>query len=384
MENPTKETALLSVYSHIEYPFDVVKGDGVYVYDSSGKAYLDFYGGHCVCPIGHSPKVVADAISKQVKELLFYSNLAPIPLRREAADELLAFANNGFSKAFFCNSGAEANENALKISIKKTGRQKIACFKGSFHGRTALAMSATDHPKWHEIYKQWIGPFVQLIPNDISSLSLLDETIAALILEPIQSIGGVTVFQPEFLKILRKKCLELGIMLIFDEVQTGIGRTGTPFVSGYCGVLPDMMTLAKGLASGLPIGSVVMTQDVASSVTPGDIAATFGGGPVVMSAMKATLTEIQSKNLCVHAKQIENYVYKVFQIPQVKGIRGKGCLLGLVLETAAKPIQKALFEKGIIVGLNSNPNLVHLLPPLIIEESHVDQLKEALLEVMEK
>lgn len=374
-------SALVATYSHIQYPFQLVRGEGVYVWDTEGNKYIDFYGGHCVCAVGHSPREVVEAVAAQGHELMFYSNLAPLPVREKAAAKLIAFAANGQKKVFFCNSGAEANENALKIAIKASGRSKVIAFKGSFHGRTMLALGATDNEKWHKQYSGWLGEVERIIPNDRSGFSAIDERTAAVILEPIQSIGGVTVFEPEFLKELKSVCEEKGVKLIFDEVQTGVGRTGAPFVSGHWAVLPDMTTLAKGLAGGFPIGAVMMTEEVAAAIQPGDIAATFGGGPLAMAAMTATLACIEKQKLCEHAAEIEQYVRRKFEMPQVSEIRGKGCLLGLVLQKEAKPVQSALFKKGIITGLNSNPKLLHLLPPLTIEREHVDCLYEALRDI---
>ena len=378
---PTPVSHLSEIYG--QYPFEIVRGEGVYVYDAAGKRYLDLYGGHAVALIGHSPRRVAEAINDQAKQLMFYSNLARIPLRQEAATRLIEFGDTGLTKVFFCNSGAEANENAIKIAIKNTGRQKVASFKGSFHGRTLLAIGATDHADWHEYLHGWIGPRLQLTPGDEADIEKIDAETACVILEPIQSIGKVTEFSSEYLAKLRKRCDEIGAYLIFDEVQTGMGRTGIPFVSGHCGVLPDMMTLAKGLGGGFAMGAVVMTSQVDSKLKVGDIAATFGGGPMALGAMMATIDQVVEDRLMENAAEIGRYVHEVFsRLPQVKEVRGRGCLLGIVLDRPAKPIQSALFEKGIITGPNSDPNLVHLLPPLTVEKSHIDALHAALVEVL--
>jgi acetylornithine/succinyldiaminopimelate/putrescine aminotransferase len=375
--------ALLVVYSHIQLPIPFVRADGMYLYDQDGRAYLDFYGGHCVCCLGHNPPKVIEAISAQAKEFFFYSNLVNIPFREECARALIRFAANGLTKAFFCNSGAEANENALKVAIKKTGRQKIAAFKGAFHGRTTLAAGATDNPRWHEIYRSWRGPVERLTPNALDELSRLGADVAAVILEPIQSIGGVTVFQADYLRELKSACEKIGALLIFDEVQTGMGRTGAPFVSGHCGVLPDIMTLAKGLAGGFPIGGVVMTDAVADTVSPGDIAATFGGNPLAMAAMQATVHEIERQGLVDRASAMESLIRKRFTGPHVKAVQGRGLLLGLILDREAKPVQRALLERGVVASLNSNPFMLHLLPPLTVQEEHVDVLHERLTEALE-
>lgn len=373
---------LCETYS--QYPFEIDRGAGVFVYDTSGKEYIDFYGGHCVCCVGHSRAEVVAAIAQQAERMMFYSNLARIPIREQAAGRLVEFANNGLKKCFFCNSGGEANENALKISLKLTGRQKFVSFTGGFHGRTALAVGATDHPDWHEYMHGWMGPRTKIAPNDLSALTAVDRETAAVILEPIQSIGGVTAFDFEFLKKLRARCDEVGALLIFDEVQTGMGRTGVPFVSGHCGTLPDMMTLAKGLSNGLPVGAVVMTPEVAAGLKVGDIAATFGGGPLAMAGLMATIDCLEEDNLMSHVLDVENHVRKTFASrPWVSEVRGRGALLGVVTkDREAKLIQKALFEKGMIVGTNSNPKLVHLLPPMTIELRHIDLLAAAMESIM--
>ncbi len=374
------ETALADVYG--QYPFDIDRALGVYVYESSGKRYLDFYGGHCVAGVGHCRPEVVQAIAAQAEKFMFYSNLARVPIRETGAARLVEFANNGLTKVFFCNSGGEANENALKIAIKLTGRKKIVGFWGGFHGRTLLAIGATDHPDWHEYLGPWIGPIGRIKPNDRAGLSEIDSDTAAVILEPIQSIGGVTAFDFEYLKELREVCTKNGAMLIFDEVQTGVGRTGVPFVSGHCGTLPDMMTLAKSVANGFAMGVVVMKPEVASGIKKGDIAATFGGGPMAVAAMIATLECIEKDKLMPHVLEVEAHVRKKFAIPEIEEIRGRGCLLGLVGKKPAKEVQQALFGKGVIVGLNSNPNLVHLLPPMTVQKQHVDELFNALQGVL--
>lgn len=371
---------LAEVYN--QYPFQYERGEGVYLYDTEGREYVDFYGGHAVSILGHSPVAVAEAIYAQAKKFMFYSNLARIPIRAEGAEKLVKFANNGFNRAFFCNSGGEANENALKIAIKLTGRSKIVAFKGGFHGRTTLAVGATDNASWHEYLQAWIGPNVHISANDFAALSVIDGETAAVILEPIQSIGGVTEFTKDYLQALRKKCDEVGAKLIFDEVQTGMGRLGVPFVSGSCGVLPDMMTLAKGIAAGFAMGAVLMTEEIASLIQKGDIAATFGGGPMAVAAMIACIEEIEKNNLMANAKDIENYIREKFVGTLAVGLRGKGCLLGLELGRPAKPVQQALFNYGIITGTCSDAKVLHLLPPLTIQKEHVDKLHAALGKVL--
>lgn len=376
----TPDSPLAEVYN--QYPFEIDRAEGVYVYDTAGKQYIDFYGGHCVTPIGHGPAEVIDAVTAQARRCMFYSNLARIPIRVDGAAKLLAFNNSGHQRAFFCNSGAEANENALKIALKLTGRSTIAGFDGAFHGRTGIAMGGTDHADWHKIYEAWQGPTTRLTPNDLSGLQKLTTDVAAVILEPIQSIGKCTVFEFDFLKALRKRCDEVGALLIFDEVQTGMGRTGHPAVSNSCGTVPDMMTMAKGIASGFPMGAVLMTETVAAQLEKGDIAATFGGGPMAIAAMCATIDVIEKQGLVAHAAEMERYIRETMTLPAIKSVRGRGLLLGLKLDRPAKPIQQALFKEGIVTGTNADPEQVHLLPALTIQKEHVDALHAALERVL--
>ena len=370
------------IETYWQYPIEAVRADGVYLSDKEGRQYLDFYGGHCACPLGHCPKPVVDAIANQAREFLFYSNQCRIPIRSRAAEILLDFAASAFTKVFFCNSGGEANENALKISILATGRSKFAAFKNAFHGRTMLALSVTDNPKWHETYRACLAPVSRLLPNDMDGLSSIDEETAAVILEPIQSIGKCTVFSVDFLRALRERCNEVGALLIFDEVQTGLGRTGSPFVSGHWGVQPDMATSAKGLGGGFPMSAVLVTENVAGHLKVGDIAATFGGGPLAMAATMAAVREIKEKNLAHHALEMEQYLRERLCMPQIKEIRGKGLLLGLVLDREARPIEAELIKRGIIVGHNADPTQVHLLPPLTIQKEHIDMLHRELSAVL--
>ena len=373
--------ALLDIYN--SFPFVIERGEGVYLYDTSGKRYIDFYGGHAVTIVGHSPAKVVAAIAQQAKKFMFYSNLVQCPIREQGAAELLRFGKFDDHKVFFCNSGGEANENALKVAIKLTGRAKIISFHGGFHGRTMLALGATDHPDWHETYRGWVGPIERITPNLEAELTKIDSETAAVILEPIQSIGGVTEFVQPYLEKLRARCDAVGAMLIFDEVQTGMGRTGVPFVStAFKKAAPDMTTLAKGIAGGFAMGAVIMRSEIGAGLVKGDIAATFGGGPMAVAAMMAVIETIEEEKLLEQAAATEEFVRAQFADLPLKEIRGRGCLLGLVGAKPAREIQNALFERGMITGPNSNPNLVHLLPPLTIASDHLTQLKEALVELL--
>ena len=369
---------LVETYS--QYPFVFERADGMYIWDEEGRKFLDFYGGHAVCVLGHSPREVAQAVSEQAEKFMFYSNLARIPIRERGAERLLEFAASGHEKVFFCNSGGEANENALKIAIKHTGRNKIVGLKGGWHGRTTLAMAATDDPKWVKDYGARFGEVGRIVPNDISQIaSEVDDSTAAVILEPIQSIGGVVEMEESYLKALRERCDSVGAFLIFDEVQTGMGRSGEPFVSRAGGLVSDMSTVSKGLGAGFPLGAVLMKKELGLSIEKGELGSTFGGGPMAMAALIANIEVIERNSLVQNAKNFGKYAKESFcLVPGVEAVLGRGCLLGLLMNREAKPLQKELFGKGIILGLCSNPKVLHLLPPLTAGKREVDKLAEAL------
>jgi acetylornithine/N-succinyldiaminopimelate aminotransferase len=283
---------LLQTYTPFSFP--LVRGERDRVFDNAGRQYFDFYGGHCVCSTGHAHPRVAAAIARQAKTLLFYSTAADIPVRHEAAQALIHFANSCgdpyLASVFFCNTGSEANENALKLAAKITGRYRFAAFDGGWHGRGMLPLSATDDPKLSEAYAPFLVPCTRLKWNDDAQLDAFDfSQVAAVIVEPIQSMAGIRVPTPDFLAKLREVTAAAGALLIFDEVQTGMGRLGHPYAAGKYRVQPDLLTTAKGLASGVPMGALLMTAEIADSVKPGDLGGTFGGSPLACAALLATL-----------------------------------------------------------------------------------------------
>ena len=370
-------THLLSTYA--PYPFEVVKANGCYIYDKSGNQYLDLYGGHCVALLGHNPKIISDALIEQSQQIFFYSMAANIPIREEAAKSLAQYTPKSLQKFFFCNSGAEANENALKLCIQKKQRKKLLAFKGGWHGRSLFCMSVTDDKAWHQSLLGWNGPVDFLELNNIESLDKITDEVAGVILEPIQSIGGINVANNDFLKALRAQCSKVGAWLIFDEIQTGIGRTGKPFVAESCGVTPDMMTMAKGLASGFPLAALAVSEEVEKSLKPGDLGSTYGAGPMAMAALKASFDHINKIQIHNHAEKIGEYAKKTLsKLPMVSEVRGSGLLLGLLLDKSAKEYQSKLLDKKILTGTSGHPNVLRLLPPLIIDESHIDQLAQNL------
>ena len=314
---------------------------------------------------------------------MFYSNLVYSETRAKAAEKLVSVAPENLTKAFFCNSGTEANENAMRMARMATGREKIITFSHGFHGRTADAISATFLGRYREIGKPNVPGHVCAEFGDLESArSLADETIAAIMLEPIQSMAGVTEAAPNFFAGLREICDEFGICLIFDEVQTGVGRTGNWFFSGsdLAGeIVPDIITLAKSLGSGVPVGACLVNEKVSAKIKINDLGTTFGGGMLSMAAVLATLEAIENDQMLENAKSVENHVRESLkQIPNIVGLRGKGCLLGIEFDGKSAPVHAKLLEKRIITGTSSNPNVLRLLPPLCVKNEEIDLLIEAL------
>ncbi|MFL6227673.1 MAG: aspartate aminotransferase family protein [Pyrinomonadaceae bacterium] len=364
------------------------RGAGAWIETSEGERYLDLYGGHAVCATGHChPHVVAE-LRRQAGELLFYSNLVYSGVRARAAEKLVGCAPASLSKAFFCNSGTEANENAMRMARMKTGRENVITFTGSFHGRTADAISATFLGKYRDIGRPNVPGHLCAEFGSIESVkALADETVAAVMLEPIQSMAGVREAEPEFFRALRELCDERGMLLIFDEVQTGVGRTGEWFFAGgeaAGGVVPDVVTLAKALGSGVPVGACLTTDAVASAIKENDLGTTFGGGMLAMAAVAATLEAIEADGMLENARLLEAYLrVRLKELPRVARLRGRGLLLGVEFtdEIAAK-VHKSLLERRIITGTSSDACVLRLLPPLCLTREEVDLFVTALSDVL--
>ena len=366
--------ALLPTYT--PFPFELAKGQGDRVFDAEGFDWLDFYGGHCVCATGHShPKVVA-AIAAQAESLLFYSSAGAMAVRERAAKRICDFA--GMDSVFFCNSGAEANENALKLALKLTGRKKLLAFKGGWHGRSLLCLSVTDDPPITKPYAKFLVPTRRLPFDDLRSLETADlSDIAAVILEPIQSMSGIRTASKPWLEALRARCDEAGALLVFDEIQTGMGRLGAPFAAQLHGVRPDLLTAAKGLASGVPMGAVLMSAEVASQLKPGDLGSTFGGGPLACAALEATLDVILGEGLMGRAASAAGWLREALKGSTVETVLGEGLLLGLRTPHAAA-LKKHLFARRILVGGSSDPAVLRLMPPLMVSHGALQSLVEAI------
>ena len=368
-------------------PIVADRGDGVWIYASNGERYLDLYGGHAVAATGHCHSHVVKAIKEQADKLLFYSNLVYSEARARAAEKLVSIAPDVLTKAFFCNSGTEANENAMRMARMTTGRNKIITFSGGFHGRTADAISATFLGKYRELGKPNVPGHLQAEFGDINSArALADDSVAAIMLEPIQSMAGVRMAEPSFYRAVRELCDERGIILIYDEVQTGIGRTGEWFFAGSeagDGVVPDIVTLAKALGSGIPVGACLVTETVASHIKENDLGTTFGGGMIAMAAVTATLEAIEEDEMLENVRTVEAYLRaRLKEIEQVVNVRGRGFLLGLEFADAARPIHEALLDRRIIAGTSSDAKVLRLLPPLCLGKEEIDLFVDALRQLV--
>jgi len=359
------------------------RGDGVWIYTSDGQKYLDLYGGHAVAGTGHCHPHVVKALQKQAEQLLFYSNLVYSETRARAAEKLVSVAPAQLTKSFFCNSGTEANENAMRMARMFTGRENIVTFSGGFHGRTADAISATFLGKYREIGRPNVPGHIEAEFGIIDSVSAVaDESVAAIMLEPIQSMAGVRTAAPEFFKNLRSLCDERGIVLIFDEVQTGVGRTGEWFFAGSAaakGVVPDIVTLAKALGSGVPVGACLVSESIAPRIKENDLGTTFGGGMLAMAAVTATLEAIETDKMLANVSSVEAHLReRMKEIEQVVAVKGRGFLLGLEFADKAAQIHKALLERRIITGTSTDPKVLRLLPPLCLGIEEVDLFVDAL------
>jgi acetylornithine aminotransferase/acetylornithine/N-succinyldiaminopimelate aminotransferase len=376
-----EDSHLLAGYA--KFPFVLAKGAGSHVWDDAGTRYLDFYGGHAVALLGHCPPAVVEALRRQAGELLFYSTLAYLPVRARAAAALSSLCGVAGGRVFFCNSGAEANEAALRVARGATGRRRVVATEGSFHGRTMGALAATGLEKYRKGVLG-LGTDVVHVPfGDLAAAeAALAEGAAAFILETVQSMGGALLPPDGYLKGLRALCDKTGAFLVFDEVQTGLGRLGAPSAAQAFGVTPDLQTFAKGLGSGVPIGALLASPKAAAGVKTGDLGSTFGGGPLACAAAEATLAEVAGKKLWVHVAALEALIRETYVMPGLKRIQGRGLLLGLVLDRSAKDVQKALVAKGVLTGTSEEPNVLRLLPPLTVTAAEVGELKAALTEVL--
>ncbi|MBT8398848.1 MAG: aspartate aminotransferase family protein [Rhodothermia bacterium] len=369
--------------TYAKLPIAVERGIGCYLWDADGRKYLDFYGGHCVTPLGHCPPAVVEAIREQAGKLLFYSNVVYNATRARAAELLVSILPSFIDRVFFCNSGTEANETALKLARKATGRPRVVAFKQAFHGRTLGSLSVTWNERYRAPYLEVLGPttFVPLNNLDAVNEAVGQGDVAAVIVEPIQSMAGMVEVDSSFLTELGNACRNSGTMLILDEVQTGVGRTGTFSISEQMDVEPDLITMAKSLGSGIPVGAVLATRAVADTVELADQGTTFGGGMIAMAAVIATLETVVGEGLMDRAAEIFDSIERGVAGLGVS-VRGRGCLIGIELDRPAKPVIAALREDGVLVGGSGDPRVIRLMPPLNTPDDVVDEFLASFKRVM--
>ena len=382
-ESVGRSPHLLPVYAQM--PVRPVSGKGSWLFDEDGQEWLDAYGGHAVAATGHCHPHVVQAIGQQAATLLFYSTAVPHPNRERLADRLAALCPDPLARVFFCNSGAEANENALGIARRHTGRQTVVSLRGGWHGRTAATLAITDGPKYEEAARRAGVPLSRRVPvDDVAELdAAVDDTVAAVIVEPVQGLAGARDLSVEFLRAARRLCDARGALLLFDEVQCGVGRCGAFTAAEAYGVVPDGLTLAKGLASGLPIGAVITTPAVGDRLAVGDLGSTFGGGPVPCAAALATIEVIEREQLIANAIEVGDYLRAGALALGIPAVTGRGLLVGLRLGRPAVPVQRALFERRVLTGTASDPEILRLMPPLSFSRREADILLGALREVLE-
>ncbi|MEH7075238.1 acetylornithine transaminase [Neobacillus drentensis] len=378
-------TPVMATYTR--FPVTVVKGKGSFVWDEQGTQYLDFTSGIATCNLGHVPDVVKNALEEQLQNLWHCSNLYNIPNQEQLA--ALLTANSFGDQVFFCNSGAEANEAAIKLArryankVKGNEAPEIVTFQQSFHGRTLATLSATGQEKIQQGFFPLVSGFSYLPFNDEEALELL-YTIepAAVLLELVQGEGGVIPANQEWVSKLAKICKEREILLMVDEIQTGMGRTGTLFAYEQFGIEPDVISIAKGLGSGFPIGAIIAKEEAAKGFDPGSHGSTFGGNPLATAAGLATVTHLTESNVLNQANEISTYLTKKLEELQekysfIQDIRGLGLLKGIVVETnALEIVQKAIANNLLI--LTAGPNVVRILPPLTVTKAEIDEFIKAL------
>ena len=362
-------------------------GDGVYVYDSQGRKYIDFLGGIAVNVLGHNHPALVKAVAEQAGKLIHCSNLYYTEVQARAAEKLVKLS--GLGKVFFANSGAEANEGAIKIARKyphtiSPDKSQIITALHSFHGRTIATLTATGQPKYQEGFGPLPAGFDYVEYNNIEALeSMMSEKTAAVMLEPIQGEGGVHVPEEAYLKKVRELCDKYDALLLFDEIQSGMGRSGCFFAYEAFGVKPDVVTLAKGLAGGVPIGAFISSDKVAEAFKPGDHGSTFGGNPLACAAVYATLATIKSEGLVEKVAQKGEYFMGELKKLQakypdkVKEVRGRGLILGMELTSEARPVVEHCLANRVIVNCTAG-SVIRIVPPLIISKEEIDMVVAAL------
>ena len=384
----TADQVIAKTYNR--FPIVLTKGQGCRLWDAEGREYIDFVSGIAVCNLGHAHPKVSEALSKQADVLLHVSNLYYTEPQIELANRLIQ--NSFADRIFFCNSGAEANEAAIKLArkyVKDKGekeRYRIITMEKSFHGRTMATLSATGQDKIKKGFEPVLEGFDHIPFNDIEALrKSIGPSTCAVLLEPIQGEGGVRCPDPDYLKAVRRLCDETNVLLVFDEIQTGMGRTGKLFAYEHFGIEPDIMTLAKALANGLPIGAMLAREDVAESFGPGVHASTFGGTPIVTAASAQVINLLLEENIMGHCAEMGAYFKE--KLSELKAghesivdVRGMGLLLGMKLKIEGDAIVNSCMEKGFLINCIQG-NILRFIPPLIIEKEEIDALIACLDEI---
>jgi acetylornithine/N-succinyldiaminopimelate aminotransferase len=374
--------ATVAVYG--QFPFVPKQASGCDIVTTDGRHILDLYGGHAVAALGYGHPRLTHAIQEQAQRMLFQSNAVALEVRAEAAEQLVSIAPDNLTRAFLVNSGAEANENALRIACMSTGRSKVVAITHGFHGRTAAAAAVT----WNA-FDRWYGfpqlPFaVDFIERDdvAAARAKIDASVAAVIFEPVQGIAGAYDLSAEFVQALRDASSSAGAILIADEVQCGMGRSGHYFAVQAYGIEPDILTAAKSLGGGVPCGALLIGEDLAGQIKRGDLGSTFGGGPVASAAILAVIETLRAENLLANVQRCEAAIRAQCVVGPVIEIRGIGLLLGLICSRPAKEVQQELLDQDILTGLSADPRVLRLLPPLVLRNEHIQRLATALANIV--
>ena len=378
-DDPRAREAATTLPVYGQLPFVPKRATGCDIITSDGHRILDLYGGHAVAALGYGHQRLVKAISEQSTKLLFQSNAVALEVRAQAAENLVRIAPDDLSRVFFVNSGAEANENALRMACVVTNRKKVLAITQGFHGRTAAAGAVTwNSDKWYGFPQQ---PFdVDFIPRDDcdAAVKMIGQDIAAVIVEPVQGVAGAYDLSHKFMMALRESTRRHGALLIADEVQSGMGRCGHFFAVQAHEVVPDILTSAKALGGGIPCGAVLCNEDISPHFGPGDLGTTFGGGPVAAAAINAVIDTIESENLLHNVRQREAQIREQCITGPVQKIQGMGLLLGLVCDRPAVEVRNALLQHDILTGTSADPNVLRILAPLVLESGHIDHLAHAL------
>lgn len=373
------------------YPVVFTRGKGMWLWDTDGKEYLDFVAGIAVCSLGHAHPRISDAIKNQADKLVHVSNLYHIDVQIEYAKLLIQ--HSALDKVFFCNSGAEANEGAIKLA-KKYGndrsnglKNEIITMKDSFHGRTMATITATGQDKFHKGFNPLLAGFKYVPFNDVGALEkAISEKTCAVMIEPIQAEGGIRVPDPDYFQRVRRLCDEKDVLLILDEVQVGMGRTGTLFAHEQDGIVPDVVTMAKAMGNGFPIGAVLAKNAIAASFEPGSHASTFGGNPLAMAAAKATLELLLSGTIMSDCRTMGVYFMNKLndlrkKHPLIKDVRGRGLLIGMELDCEGAGIIKKSMDRGVLIA-SAGTHVLRFVPPLIVTAQDIDKVIATLDDIL--